>query len=91
VFVANYGAMRGRETGELVSFSVWGRGIVTLLPRSDMVGLMENPDKEPVLARWEHVAEVGGDLMEPLDLWPERYRVDEFPSAGQLRAVAQCG
>ena len=39
------------------------------------------------MAPWEKVVEAAGDLMTPMDMYPERYRVEEFPSAEQLEAM----
>jgi hypothetical protein len=36
---------------------------------------------------WDRAVEVLGGLMEPLGMWPERWRVHEFPSDEQLKAA----
>ena len=57
-------------------------------PSRDKFALMRTfDDEQPVFADWERVAGVAGDLMEPQDLYPERYRVVEFPSDEQLAAI----
>ena len=42
---------------------------------------------KPVMAPWEKVVEIAGDLMTPMGIYPERYRVEGFPSAEQLAAM----
>ncbi len=39
------------------------------------------------MVSWDKVAEFVGDLMTPMGMYPERYRVDGFPTADQLAAV----
>ena len=34
------------------------------------------------MAPWEKVVEAAGDLMTPMGMYPERYRVEAFPSGG---------
>ena len=80
--------MQEEDSGDVVAYCVWPKGAETLLPRTDKIALMRTPDDEqPVLADWERVAGVAGDLMKPQDLYPERHRVVEFPSEEQLAAI----
>ena len=36
---------------------------------------------------WNDVEQMAGDLLEPQGMYPERYRVDGFPSQAQLTAL----
>ena len=75
--------------GGVTSCCVWGEGVDTLLPRTDVVSLVRpNCPESHVIGSWGRVCEVVGDLMEPVGLYPERYRVMAFPSEEQLRAIA---
>jgi hypothetical protein len=59
-----------------------------LLPQTDLVALIEPQRKrEPFLVPWPDLAEIAGDLMKPEDIYPPRFRVDEFPRAEQLQAL----
>jgi len=91
VFVASYSAMRNTRTGELSSYCMWAKGMDGLLPRTDLIHFLdpERPDGQKLAASasWEHVAEVVGDLLEPLDLYPERYRARCFPDDDQIKAI----
>ena len=59
---------------------------MTLLPRTEQI-VLGTLGQAPVVAAWEKVEKVAGELMTPLDMYPERYRVAEFPSIEQLAAI----
>jgi hypothetical protein len=86
VFVASCMELENKDTGNVATLAVWTEGVATLLPRTDLVGLASRSGQTKV-APWERVREVLGDIMEPLDLYPERYRVQGFPTAQQLAAM----
>jgi hypothetical protein len=55
------------------------------------VSLFE-PETETVnMVRWEQLAEVVGDMIEPLDCYPPRFLVNEFPSAEQIARLEFVG
>ena len=92
LFVASYSGLTHQETGEITSYCVWGENVVTLLPRADRIFLLRaRPDGKPgelaANGEWEKVRRIVGDLMEPLDLFPTRYRVWEFPSDEMLAEI----
>lgn len=95
VFVASYSAMRNTRTGDLASFCTWTRGVDSLLPRTDLVHLidLERPDGQKVVASvsWERVEEIAGDLLEPLGIYPERHRARYFPTEDQIMAIKAAG
>jgi len=95
VFVASYSAMRHTRTGELASFCTWTRGVDSLLPRTDLIHLvdLERPDSPKVVASvtWDRVEEIAGDLLEPLGVYPERHRARFFPSEEQIKAIKAVG
>ncbi len=86
VFVASFSGMGREGTDEIVSYCVWSKGVLALLPRTDRVAFMRQ-DTDPVIAAWDGVVKVVGDMMEPMGMYPERYRVSEFPTEGQLAAM----
>ena len=49
--------------------------------------LMWSPSATPTMADWDRVAEAAGDLMERLDMWPERWRVTGLPEDGQFASI----
>jgi len=91
VFVASYSAMEQKSTGRISTYSVRGKDVPMLLPRTDLIMLVgpAGDDQAATLAsgRWEDVERVAGHLMEPQGLYPERYLVEIFPAVEQLRRI----
>jgi hypothetical protein len=92
IFVASFSAVQSRDSGELHSYSVWSEGVDTLLPRTDEVfffrpGADQASGEIVAAGPWERVQEVAGSLLVLQDLYPERYRVQEFPTADQLATI----
>ncbi|WNG21298.1 hypothetical protein [Cystobacter fuscus] len=88
VFVAAFTPYQD-EHGRSLSYAVWQKDMTTLLPRADLIFFVDPAQGErapPVgVARWEDVAKVTGALGAPAEgLYPERYRVRDFPSDEQL-------
>jgi hypothetical protein len=95
LFVASFKAY---EQGDKQprSFCVWVDGADSLLPETDEIHLYRpgpNQGKGNVVAvaSWRQVREICGDLLEPAGLYPERYRVREFPTSGQLEQLKSNG
>ena len=84
-FVATFNVVQDPQ-GRLLSYAVWTESVESLLPQTDMVvfGGMEG---EPTMVPWSKAMEEVGHLLEPLEMYPPRYRVREFPSARQLAAM----
>jgi hypothetical protein len=94
-YVAQFSGIEEKATGEIFSYCVWPEGIEALLPRTDRLlffrGKNESKDGTIVAAgQWEQVAEIVGDMLQPMyDRYPERFRVREFPSREQLKAIGK--
>jgi hypothetical protein len=92
VFVASYSAIQKNDTGEIVSYSVWSKGVDTLLPRTDVIHFfVPNEESKGAVAAtgdWDTVMRIVGHLMKPQGIYPERYRVSEFPTDAQLRQMS---
>ena len=86
IFVASFSAMEHKDTKELTTYCVWSRGVLALLPRTDLIAFVQE-GKDPLMAKWDRVAEVVGHLMEPLDIYPQRFQVSDFPTDEQLAAM----
>lgn len=87
VFVASYTAVQKKDSGGFFSYCVWGDGIVSLLPRTDKIAFVSGLGEErtePLMVEWNPALGVIGDLITPLDLYPERYRVERFPTEAEL-------
>ena len=77
-------------SGTPQSISVWTKGIVTLLAEADFVYFVDPDKKESKVAgevRWERALEVLSAKMEPQGLFPERYRVTDFPTEEELSTL----
>jgi uncharacterized protein YtpQ (UPF0354 family) len=83
VFVATYTPVVDKNTGAYSAYCAWTKGIPILLPEVDEVAFVQGI-KGIGSAPWNCVREVAGELMEPLDMHPRRFRVERFPSAEQL-------
>jgi hypothetical protein len=94
VFVASFSAVQHKESGQVASYSVWSEGIETLLPETDKLVLLRpdrGADKVEMVAAgsFERVRQVAGHLIQPMGMYPERYRVADFPSASQLKEIGK--
>jgi hypothetical protein len=89
VFVASFsGVQRG---GAVLSYCVWSEGVESLLPRTDEVFFVRPTEggegKVAARGNWDRVMQVVGDLARPCGLYPERYRVRDFPTPAQLAEI----
>jgi hypothetical protein len=88
VFVASFSALKKNDTGEVRSYCVWSEGVVALLPQTDDIMFFRPTSSGDgvivATATWEQARAVLGERMKPAGLYPERYRVEGFPSAEQL-------
>jgi uncharacterized protein YtpQ (UPF0354 family) len=77
--------------GELLSNCAWSKGVVSSLPKTDSVGLFDPATESVKIVRWEQLQEVAGELLEPLDCYPPRLLVSEFPSDEQVSRLETVG
>ena len=72
--------------------ATWTRGVHAWLPLADRVVLGgDGPDGEHVTdadVRWDALVAIAGHLMKPLDMWPPRWEVREYPDAATLAKLA---
>lgn len=90
IFVAEYSVYEHQQTGSLSTMAVWTEGADTLLPQVERVGFVTGAPEDPQvlgMAEWDRVAEIAGELMEPTDYYPPRWRLRQFPSQEQLDAM----
>ena len=80
---------RHLQTDRWASMTVWGRHVDSLLPRADYVALVPEVGSRPVYATWDDVVALTGELMEPVDLSPPRWRVREFPHPKAIEILAE--
>lgn len=89
VLVADHAVMRGPD-GTYRSLTTWSEGVPSLLPRTDLITLV-NRHGHALTAGWDEIRDLVGPLMEPTEHYPELWRVVAFPDEGvtsQLRSRA---
>lgn len=95
ILAATFLARRNSQTGELASYCMWARGMKSLLPKTDLIYFFDptRPDGQRVVAsaRWERAEEILGNLLEPLDIYPERHRASDFPGENQIAELKADG
>ncbi|MFL5342571.1 MAG: hypothetical protein ACJ8F7_20760 [Gemmataceae bacterium] len=91
IFVPKFTVVQKKETRELRSYCVWAANISSFLPKTDDIYFYrptQGADSEMVGgATWDQVAAVVGDLLKPMDIYPERFLVDGFPTPEQFAAL----
>ncbi|MBI3464951.1 MAG: hypothetical protein HY000_18125, partial [Planctomycetes bacterium] len=87
VFVASFSGLRD-AAGNVRSYSLWSNGISTLLPKTDAVAFLRDGG-DPLMVAWDRVFDLLCRLMTPQGLYPERYRVDGYPTPDELAALSE--
>jgi hypothetical protein len=96
VFVASYGAIRGKDGVER-SYTSWGEGIDCLLPKTDLLAMGSDrngaeDEKWRALVPWEAVERVAiGCLKLDPGCDPPRYRTMRWPEPVQIAQLRACG
>jgi uncharacterized protein YtpQ (UPF0354 family) len=93
IYVGTFSALSHKASGRTWSYSVWTRGVPTLLPQTDLVMFISPREEggidELARGRWEVVERMVGHLMEDQQEYPPRYLVTEFPSPDELTAIGK--
>ena len=85
VFVASFGAVE--RDGKVLSYSVWSKGVPTWLPKTEFVSLFDPDTKETWFVPWERLDDSLGARMTPLDHYPPRWFVDDFPTPQEIERL----
>ncbi|MBA8886945.1 hypothetical protein FHW12_001136 [Dokdonella fugitiva] len=89
VFVAT--CLVFEDDDELRSLCTWSEGVVTLLPRTDIVVFHRGTEPPQTLAvAWDDAISIAGAHLQASDFDPVRYLVDTFPTPEQWRALEAC-
>lgn len=92
VYVARHNGSRHDKDDDHDSYSVWSKGVATLLPQTERVAFFDpdQPESREVIARvdWDIVRLLCGPLMKDAASSPPRFLVDSFPTAAQFEAMA---
>jgi hypothetical protein len=92
VYVATFSAARNTLTGAFNSYCVWSDGVPSLLPKTEIVHFFrpgDDAERAGIVATcdWDVMERELGTLLEPMDIYPPRFRVRSFPSAAQLQRL----
>jgi hypothetical protein len=76
------------------SIAVLSKGVPTLLPRADLIGLVDPDgpkDAKPLLVRWDQAFALLGARWKAMPVSPPRWRVevDGYPTAAELARLPQ--
>lgn len=91
ISVADYTAVDNGNTGQCNSYCVWlNHSPPILLPETDQIYFVTDPETGTVdfMADFKKVLEALGDLVQPMGMTPERYRVTGYPNAAQFKEFA---
>lgn len=87
LFVASLTMYEDEQSKACWSAVVWSRGVDTILPVADRVTFFEGEELPLRIAAWGNVLRVMGPLMQKLEGFPVRYRVNVFPNVEQMVAM----
>jgi hypothetical protein len=83
VFVASFSVIEFKKSGAR-SYSMWSKGLSTWLPKTDLI-VFHDPDADTTdLVPWEVAAKVMNSALRPLDMYPQRWAIDSYPSDEQM-------
>jgi len=88
--VAAYQMLAREDLGTL-SFSVWPEQVDTLLPHTEFI-VFHKRGEDPaglLLVPWPEAVAVVGELMEPTEHVPQRWRVRRFPDGAQFERLKE--
>lgn len=91
VFVAKYMGFENQD-GRVNSSCAWTSDITTLLPKVDHIDFMRvGGDKADCVASasWDSVMAECGDIIKPMEYYPPRFKVEEFPREDQLKKLGK--
>ena len=71
---------------QVFSICPWPKDAVSSLPKTAMI-MLSLGETDAFRVASDDAIRIAGDLMEPLDCWPPRYRVAAFPEGEQLAAL----
>ncbi|MBC3920420.1 hypothetical protein H8L32_23350 [Undibacterium sp. CY18W] len=93
VFVATFTVFKNNQTSLLTSLCTWTQGVVTLLPKTDLVALLmpgeTESEHQTKIVTWDAATSIAADLMQEVEGYPVRYLVKNFPTVEQVNSVAE--
>jgi len=88
IFVASHKIRRESPSGHFIdSIATWTEGVDTLLPRVKSVILLQPKNQRMIIAPWDAVEAVAGELMLPMGWRPERFHVPRHATEAQIEKL----
>ena len=84
IFVASLAHYEDSADASTFTLVTWSAGVDTILPPADRVGFYDDETKLTRVAMWADVQRVMGAGMQQMEGFPLRYRVQVFPTDGEL-------
>jgi len=93
IFVASYTVLKNNDTDKLTSLSTWTQGVLSLLPKTDLVAMVmpgiQEGDYDSKILSWQDLQGIAGELMQLVEGYPERYLVTSFPAQDKLSSAPE--
>lgn len=92
IFVASFSIATNTTTGNITSFCSWTKDVDSLLPKTDVVAMVDLDAFQKYSIKyiaWADAIALDGYLLPDANTHPIRYRATQFPSAEQLRAIPE--
>ncbi|MDJ0850599.1 MAG: hypothetical protein QNK04_19675 [Myxococcota bacterium] len=86
VFVASILVIEDPKTGRRDTVGTWSEGVDTLLPQTDYIAFLRDPEgeEETLLVPWNDAFPLVSSLLEPTPHYPPRFRARRFPTPEAL-------
>ena len=85
VFVGSFAGYS--KDGKDVSYCVWTKGVLTWLPHTDIVVLLDQETDTKAFIPWPRIELELAELLEPLDYYPPRWVTRGFPTPEQIQKL----
>ena len=86
VFVASFSIIEKHD--KRLSYSIWSKDVLTWLPKTEFVGLFDDEPEQVDFVAWDRLQAAAGHLMTPLECYPPRWLVDDFPSREEIEKMS---
>jgi hypothetical protein len=86
-FVAGFGELEHKSDGRLRSWCAWSKGVPTWLPKTDLIAFYDPDTETRYMVEWNRAVEQFGSLMQPMECWPPRWKVEAFPDPLELEGL----
>lgn len=75
---------KNTTSGVVSTYAFWANGVPLLIPKTELLGV-----GNAAVLPWDAAWQAAPELFEPMNHWPERYRVGKFPNQDQLTRMQE--